>query len=227
MMRRPNDSVLLLTLVDLLVQIIFFALFVGVIHVSRQIEDESRYKDIRSKNAEVIIEVGIMKVAEIINNMTKLVPIDQIVELSVLLPEFKNIDTLKAALELAKAANFDTKIIIDQKDEVQKKVAKGSGLPACLVGIDDKKYLLRFEGYSDHYVMSVVTKEGDDLFQKLKIFYKQGDTLTREALIEVGKNIIANEPGCRYRVIYEPKVDSLKSFSLITRFFYPSIRQVN
>ena len=112
-MRAKSDSVFLLTLVDLLVQVIFFGIFLGAIYIANEAKVNPEIKRISDSNAKVIVEVGVLKVAELVDAMVRLVPIDRIMELVVLLPEFKSIESLKAALRLAKAANFDPKIIED------------------------------------------------------------------------------------------------------------------
>ena len=229
-MRQRSDSVFLLTLVDLLVQVIFLALFLGAIHISQKNTIDAATEEIKTPKASVIVKVGILKVAELINELTKLVPIDQIMELSVLLPEFKNIETLKSALELAKASGFNPILMKDQAKELEKKSKQGTGLPYCSIGSSKKMFLLRFEGYEDHYILSLVPDEAVDLFQKIHLPYRQGDSITIDQFSALGKSLRANDPGCRYGVKYENHVNSpssLRIFLLVRDFYHVSVENSN
>ena len=162
-MRQKSDSVFLLTLVDLLVQIIFLAIFVGAIYFANDGKDDVEKKSISDPKAKIIVEVGVLKVAEIVNAMVKLVPIDRLMELAVLLPEFKSIEALKAALRLATTAKFNPELLDKQNQELEKKIAYGVGLPTCQLGVDRSKILIALQEQSNSYKITKLSSKAKEL----------------------------------------------------------------
>ncbi len=222
-MRQKSDSVFLLTLVDLLVQVIFLAIFLGAVYISSAIKNEQEIKRISDPKAKIIVEVGVLKVAELVNALVKLVPIDRLTELVAILPEFKSIESLKAALRLAKAAKFDPKILDDQTKDLEKKVSLGYGLPPCIFGPDKSRNLFRLQAHEGYFQLSVLTPKSEELFSKFKFPYKEGDKLSSEQFNVLGKIISTSEVECRYSIIYEPHIDSLTAYKTVERFFSPRI----
>jgi len=223
-MKKRNDSVFLLTLVDLLVQIIFLGIFVGAIYIAKENTINNEIKKLSEPTAHVIVEVGIVKVTEIVDSMVKLVPIDRIMELSVILPEFKSIENLKAALRLVKAAKYDNKNIEEQAKELESKSTAGIGLPVCMLGPEKSKHLFRLQGLENSYVLSMITPKAQELLNKFQLNYKDGDQLTIEQIDTLGKLINSNAKECRYSVTYEPVNDSLKTYRRISKYFYITIQ---
>jgi hypothetical protein len=222
-MRQKSDSVFLLTLVDLLVQVIFLAIFLGAIYISNANKNDLEVKKISDPKAKVIVEVGVLNVAELVNAMVKLVPIDRIMELVVILPEFKSLESLKAALRLAKAAKFDPKTLDDQTKDLEKKIAMGHGLPPCVFGPDKTRNLFRLQAHDGYYILSVLTPKAEELISKFKFNYKAGDKLSIDQFTVLAKTIATNETECRYSIIYEPYLDSLSPYKIVERYFTPSI----
>ena len=222
-MKKRNDSVFLLTLVDLLVQIIFLGIFVGAIYITKENTVNNEIKKLSEPAAHVVVEVGIVKVTEIVDSMVKLVPIDRIMELSVILPEFKSIENLKAALRLLKAAKYDNKNIELQAKELERKSTAGIGLPFCILGPEKSKHLFRLQGLENSYVLTMITPKAQELLNKFQLYYKDGDHLTNEQIDALGTLINKDEKECRYSVTYEPVIDSLKTYRRISKYFHPSI----
>jgi hypothetical protein len=224
-MRQKSDSVFLLTLVDLLVQIIFLAIFVGAFYFANDGKDDIEKKSISDPKAKIIVEVGVLKVAEIVNAMVKLVPIDRLMELAVLLPEFKSIEALKAALRLATTAKFDTELLDKQNQELEKKIAYGVGLPACQFGVDKSKILLALQEQTNSYKITKITSKAKELFSELKISLVEGQEINFIQFNDVGRLISSSERNCRFQVIYQPSSsDSLTAYRNVSRYFYPQIQ---
>ena len=156
-MKQKSDSVFLLTLVDLLVQIIFLAIFVSAVYVANDGKEDIEKKRISDPKAKIIVEVGVLKVAELVNAMVKLVPIDRLMELAVILPEFKTIESLKAALKLATTAKFDARLLEKQNQELEKKIAFGVGRPACVFGLEKLKNLFAVQEKNNSYIIFNLT----------------------------------------------------------------------
>jgi hypothetical protein len=223
-MRQKSDSVFLLTLVDLLVQIIFLAIFVGAIYFANDGKEDVEKKSISDPKAKIIVEVGVLKVAEIVNAMVKLVPIDRLMELAVLLPEFKSIEALKAALRLATTAKFDPELLDKQNKELEKKIAYGVGLPACQFGVEKSKILLAIQEQTTSYKITNLTPKAKELFLKLKINLVEGQEVNFVQFVDFAKLISNTEKNCRFQVIYQPSSsDSLTAYRNISRYFYPQI----
>lgn len=222
-MRQKSDSVFLLTLVDLLVQVIFLAIFLGAIYISNANKNDLEIKKISDPKAKIIVEVGVLKVAELVNAMVKLVPIDRIMELVAILPEFKSLDSLKAALRLAKAAKFDPKVLDDQTKDLEKKISMGYGLPPCVFGPDKTRNLFRLQAHDGYYLLTVLTPKAEELISKFKFDLRAGDKLSTDQFSVLAKTIANSETECRYSIIYEPYLDSLSSYKIVERYFTPSI----
>ncbi len=222
-MRQKSDSVFLLTLVDLLVQVIFLAIFLGAIYISNANKNDLEIKKISDPKAKIIVEVGVLKVAELVNAMVKLVPIDRIMELVAILPEFKSLDSLKAALRLAKAAKFDPKVLDDQTKDLEKKISMGYGLPPCVFGPDKTRNLFRLQAHDGYYLLTVLTPKAEELISKFKFDLRAGDKLSTDQFNVLAKTIANSETECRYSIIYEPYLDSLSSYKIVERYFTPSI----
>ncbi len=222
-MRQKSDSVFLLTLVDLLVQVIFLAIFLGAIYISNANKNDLELKKISDPKAKIIVEVGVLKVAELVNAMVKLVPIDRIMELVAILPEFKSLDSLKAALRLAKAAKFDPKVLDDQTKDLEKKISMGYGLPPCVFGPDKTRNLFRLQAHDGYYLLTVLTPKAEELISKFKFDLRAGDKLSTDQFNVLAKTIANSETECRYSIIYEPYLDSLSSYKIVERYFTPSI----
>jgi len=155
--------------------------------------------------------------------MVKLVPIDRIMELVAILPEFKSLESLKAALRLAKAAKFDPKILDDQTKDLEKKIAMGYGLPPCVFGPDKTRNLFRLQAHDGYYLLTVLTPKAEELISKFKFNYRVGDKLSVDQFSFLAKTIATSETECRYSIIYEPYLDSLSSYKIVERYFSPRI----
>lgn len=219
-MRQKSDTVFLLTLVDLLVQIIFLAIFVGAVYVANDGKEDIEKKRISDPKAKIIVEVGVLKVAELVTAMVKLVPIERLMELAVLLPEFKSIEALKAALRLVEVAKYDPKIIDQQKKELEKKTAIGAFLPTCSLGTNNKN-LLSLQEQSEFYIVSMISPTARDLFNQMKVSFQEGDKISFQQFDQIGKFIINFETQCRYSVIYEPTLRRLDPYTDVQKYFRP------
>jgi len=229
-MSQKSDSVFLLTLVDLLVQIIFLALFVGAIYLADEGRGDIEKKRISDPKAKIIVEVGVLKVAELVDSMVKLVPFDRLMELAVLLPEFKSIEALKAALRLAEAAKFDSVIlddqkralenrVNDQKKDTEKKISSGVGLPTCLIDANNNS-LFRLREQDGFYLITKISSKAKEFAAQSFIHLEEGARFNYQQLETLGNYIAVTEKTCRYNVEYEPTIDSLRAFRYVRKYFY-------
>jgi hypothetical protein len=217
-MKQKSDSVFLLTLVDLLVQIIFLAIFVGAVYIASEGKEDVEKKRISDPKTKIIVEVGVLKVAELVNAMVKLVPIDRLMELVVLLPEFKSIEALKAALRLATTAKFDTELLDKQNKELEKKISVGVGKPACQFGT-----ILTLEEQNNSYKVTQITPKAEALFSELKINLREDNIINFEQFDTIGKSIAKSEKDCRFQISYVPSTnDSLTAYRNVSKYFYSS-----
>ena len=181
-------------------------------------------KRISLPEAKIIVEVGVLKVAELVNAMAKLVPIDRLTELVVLLPEFKSIEALKAALRLATTAKFNPEILEKQNQELKKKISFGVGKPACQLGTDKLKNLLALQEQNNSYKITKLTPKAEELFSELKINLSEGVVINFKQFDNIGKSISSMEKDCRFQVTYVPSTtDSLTAYRNVTKYFYASI----
>lgn len=223
-MRQKSDSVFLLTLVDLLVQIIFLAIFLGAVYVANDGKEDIERKRISDPKAKIIVEVGVLKVAELVNAMVKLVPIDRLMELAVILPEFKSLEALKAALKLATTAKFDPGLLEKQNQELEKKIAYGVGKPACIFGPDKLKNLFAIQEKNSAYLIYNLTPKAVELFATLKINLNEGQEISFDQFEIFAKSIASSEKDCRFQVRYMPSErDSGTAYRNVTKYFYAPI----
>ena len=222
-MKRKSDSVFLLTLVDLLVQIIFLAIFVGAVYIASEGQDDAEKKRISDPKAKIIVEVGVLKVAELVNAMVKLVPIDRLMELVVLLPEFKSIEALKAALRLATTAKFNPELLDKQNQELEKKISFGVGRPPCVFGPNKLKNLFAIQEQENSYKITNLTPKAVELFSELKLNFGDGQDISFDQFDKAAKLIAGTEKECRFQVIYEPSsTDSGTAYRNVTKYFFHS-----
>jgi hypothetical protein len=224
---RKSDSVFLLTLVDLLVQIIFLSIFIGTIYLANDGKANIEKTRISDPKAKIIVEVGVLKVAEIINSMAKLVPIDRLMELAVLLPEFKSIEALKAALKLAEIAKFDPNIIQSQSKELEKKISYGVGLPSCSIGPEKNKVFLRLQEQDGYYVITKISSKASKFAGENLTSLVEGQIFDFHQLENFGKFITASEKDCRYSVEYQPTNDSFKAYRYVQKYFYTQVISIS
>jgi len=223
-MRQKSDSVFLLTLVDLLVQIIFLTIFVGAVYVANDGKEDVEKKRISDPKAKIIVEVGVLKVAELVNEMVKLVPIDRLMELVVILPEFKSIEALKAALKLATTAKFDPGLLEKQNQELEKKIAFGVGRPTCVFGPEKLKNLFAIQERNNSFVLFNLTPKAVELFSNLNMNFSEGQELSFDQFESFAKNISNSEKDCRFQVRYMPSErDSGTAYRIVRKYFYDSI----
>ena len=223
-MRQKSDSVFLLTLVDLLVQIIFLSIFVGAIYFANDGKDDIEKKRISDPKAKIIVEVGVLKVAELVEAMVKLVPIDRLMELVVILPEFKSIEALKAALKLATTAKFDPGLLEKQNQELEKKIAYGVGRPTCIFGPEKLKNLFAIQENNNSFLIFNLTPKAVELFSSLNIKFSEGQELSFDQFERIAKSIANTEKDCRFQVRYMPSErDSGTAYRIVRKYFYDSI----
>ena len=181
-------------------------------------------KRISDPKAKIIVEVGVLKVAELVNAMVKLVPIDRLIELAVILPEFKSIEALKAALKLATTAKFDPGLLEKQNQELEKKIAYGVGRPTCVFGSEKLKNLFAIQEKNNSYVIFNLTPKAIELFGNLKINLSEGQEISFDQFDSFAKNIANSEKDCRYQVRYMPSErDSGTAYRNVTKYFFAPI----
>ena len=223
-MRQKSDSVFLLTLVDLLVQIIFLAIFVGAVYMANDGKEDIEKKRISDPKAKIIVEVGVLKVAELVNAMVKLVPIDRLMELVVILPEFKSIEALKAALKLATTAKFDPGLLEKQNQELEKKIAFGVGKPTCVFGPEKLKNLFAIQERNNSFIIFNFTPKAVELFSNSNMNFSEGQELSFDQFESFAKIISNSEKDCRFQVRYMPSErDSGTAYRIVRKYFYDSI----
>ena len=156
--------------------------------------------------------------------MVKLVPIDRLMELVVILPEFKSIEALKAALKLATTAKFDPGLLEKQNQELEKKIAFGVGRPPCTFGPDKLKNIFAIQERTNSYTIFNLTPKALELSAQLKIEFNEGQELSFDQFETVAKSIANSEKDCRFQVRYEPSErDSGTAYRIVRKYFYDSI----
>jgi hypothetical protein len=225
---QRKDNFFLFTLIDFLLQIIFVALVCFGIYFLNQKPDEA----IPTATMEKWKQVGIAKIVEFIDAATKLVPLDQLNELTTLLKQFKSFNELKKALEVIKKLDpVSADIILELPPEKLKiglenlrgkpdcfKNASGGYIPIFKIAVDDSSYTIYFNNDA--------SKEVSEVLSKIRYPLTTGKVLSISELQDFGNKVLSTYSDCRMAVSLDVNVNRHDMPSLVNRYFYTPTRDM-
>jgi hypothetical protein len=222
-MEDRSDSIVFLTLIDFLLQLIFFGLVVAVWYSSYQAQQERGENALSkfSKNADVIVPTleGIgpfLKASnvEVIVNLFKTLKSD--VELKRLVEALQ----LWTPKELAEFVNTAKERGVDVNDPETKRrlfnALGGFGRPPCLAN-QGTKPVIELTAYDDRVEVTRIFDVGASSVQALLSELRQGQVVERSRIEAAFSGF--KQKDCAYYVYYVRKTDSESIRRLVERNF--------
>lgn len=206
-LRRSND-VFLLTLVDFLVQVIFFATFIFVAY--QALIKDPNAKDYDQAQVTKAIELaGVSDLNELTDELTKLAPV--------------NLKGFNSKLGDGGAAQLDKKL------ERLAKLERGQGKPACIYETVDgerkAKMLATAVGSASNITFVENTPELQKLLSSLGLTFENVRSLSLPAFRRTFAGVIHRQPECRYTIVLRETTNLVNARDAAQQIFYVAIRR--
>ncbi len=223
-LRRSND-VFLLTLVDFLVQVIFFALVIFVVYQS-MIKDPKAKRYDPAQVAKAIELAGVSDLKELTDELTKLAPVNLKGFNSKLGPDLQQGDVQQAADALQKVGG--ARALSDKLARLEK-LERGQGKPSCIYetvnGERKPKLIARAVGSASMITFVDRTPEFDALLGSLGLNFSQVRTLSLPAFRRTLGPIVTKQPNCRYTIVLRETTNLVNARDAAQQIFYVAIRR--
>lgn len=132
-----EDNVFLLTLIDFLLQIIFFGVFVYALYMSTHIPDEARNNAI----AKLLAHFGVSNIVVLTDELTKMAPADTLRNAVKDMQKIGGKEKLNALIALAEKSGGISEI--ETRLEKLRRLEEGAGKPPCVFDVKDGKKIAR------------------------------------------------------------------------------------
>lgn len=223
-LRRSND-VFLLTLVDFLVQVIFFAVFIFVVYQALLKDPKAKEYD-SAQVTEAIELAGVSDLTELTDELSKLAPVTLKGFNSKLGDDLEQGDIEKAAEAIEKAGGASQ---LDDKMERLAKLERGQGKPSCIYETVDgerkPKILATAVGSGSTITFTENTPELQTLLQSLGLRYEDVRSLSHAAFRQRFSGVIRNQPNCRYTIILRETTNLVNARDAAQQVFYVAVRR--
>lgn len=225
LLRRRSDNVFLLTLVDFLIQIIFFGLFVFVVWqavLNRGATKRYDPQDVR----DAVEAAGVSDLKELIDELSKLAPV-RLKGLNDTLgkdvtPE--DIEKLKAALEQAGGAKG-----LPAAMQKLAKLEQGSDKPPCIYDIINgqrkAKILATAVGTAGTISFTGSTPELEVLLTEVDLKYSSVQSLGVREFPRVFSRVVTAHPQCRYTIVLRETTSMVTARDAAQQVFYTALRR--
>lgn len=219
---QRSDSVFLLTLVDFLVQIIFFGLFIFVVYQAILQREKREYDPVAVKHA--IEAAGVSDLTELVDELTKLAPVR--------LKGFN--DTLgtqadKAQVRQAAAAIREAGGAAGVTEAMRRlaKLERGSGLPACLLEPSGGKAatLATATGTDSRIVFDAPTPQFISLLEEVGLDFGSVKSLGLREFTRTFQRILTKHPNCRYTIVLHETTRMVGARDAVGQVFYMKLRR--
>jgi hypothetical protein len=206
-LRRSND-VFLLTLVDFLIQVIFFAAFIFVVYQTLIKDPNSKEYD-SAEVTKAIQLAGVSDLNELTDELTKLAPV--------------NLKGFNARLGDGGAGQLDRKL------ERLAKLEQGQGKPACIYETIDgerkPKMLATAIGSASSITFVENTPELQTLLGSLGLRFEDIRSLSLPAFRRTFNSVIQKQPECRYTIILRETTNLVNARDAAQQIFYVAVRR--
>jgi hypothetical protein len=225
LMRRRSDNVFLLTLVDFLIQIIFFGLFVfAVWHAVLNRGAEKRYDPQDVKDA--VEQAGVSNLKELVDELSKLAPV-RLKGMNDALGKDLTADEVKMVHEAIRQAGG-----ADGLASAMQRLAKleqGSDKPPCLFemvnGQRRAKTLATAVGTGSTISFSGSTPELEQLLAELGLSYGRVQTLGVREFPRVFAGVLKVHPACRFTITLRETTSMVTARDAVGQIFYTRLRR--
>lgn len=224
MRSQRSDSVFLLTLVDFLVQVIFFGLFVFVVYQAMLQRDAKRYEPAAVKRA--IETAGVSDLTELVDELSKLAPVRLKGFNETLGNESGQADVHRAA-EAIKEAGGATGL----SNAMQRlaKLERGSGLPPCLEEKVDggrrPATLASATGGGGVITFDAPTPQFTALLGEVGLSYGAVHSLGLREFTRTFRRVLEKHPQCRYTIVFRETTRMVDARDAAGQIFYLKLRR--
>lgn len=224
-MRQPrSDSVFLLTLVDFLVQVIFFGLFVFVVYQAMQQRDRRRYDPAMVDRA--VETAGVSDLTELIDELSKLAPVSLKGFNATLGKEADEAQVRRAAEAIKEAGGAAGVSAAMQR---LAKLERGSGLPACLDetvgGVRRAVTLASATGTGSSIVFDTPTPQFSRLLDEVGLDFGSVRSLGLREFPRVFQRVLTRYPKCRYTIVLRETTRMVNARDAANQIFYLKLRR--
>jgi hypothetical protein len=221
---KRSDNVFLLTLVDFLIQIIFFGLLVFVYFAETEQRNRADYSPKQVKTA--IDAAGVSNIVELNDELSKLAPV-RLKGLN------ERLGTTRQDADLANAAQAIAKLggIAKLPDALARlaKLEQGSDKPPCLYELSgtkkQAKTLASAIGGASTITFQSETPELARLLQSRGLDYAQVRSLTLPQFRRLFSRVITAEPSCRYTLEFRETTRLVDARDTAGQIFYLKVRR--
>lgn len=223
-LRRSND-VFLLTLVDFLIQIIFFSVFIFVVY--QALLKDPKAKNYDSAQVTKAIEVaGVSNLVELTDELTKLAPVT-LRGFNAKLGDDADQGHIEAAADAIAEAGGAEKLA--EKLERLAKLERGQGKPACIYetvdGEKKPKMLATAVGSASIITFVENTPELQNLLTSLGLKFENVKSLSHGAFKRAFSQVIHNQPECRYTIVLRETTNLVNARDAAQQIFYVAVRR--
>lgn len=223
MRAQRSDSVFLLTLVDFLVQIIFFGLFVFVVHQALQRKIAKRYEP--SKVDRAVEAAGVSDLTELVDELSRLAPVRLKGFNASLGREANEADVRRAAEAIREAGGA-----AGTTDAMRRlaKLERGSGLPACIEeNVSGRRRALTLAsatGTGSRITFDAPTPQFAALLVETGLDYGRVRSLGLREFPKVFRPVLTKHPGCRYTILLRETTRMVGARDAAGQIFYTRLR---
>jgi hypothetical protein len=224
MRQQRSDSVFLLTLVDFLVQIIFFGLFVFVVYQAMLQRDRKRYDPAAIDRA--VEAAGVSDLTELVDELSKLAPI-RLKGFNATLGNESDEAQVRRAAEAIKEAGGAAGV----SDAMQRlaQLERGSGLPACLDetvgGVRRAVTLATATGTGSSIVFDGPTPQLTQLLGEVGLDFGAVRSLGLREFPRVFQVVLTKHPNCRYTIMLRETTRMVGARDAAGQIFYLKLRR--
>lgn len=225
LMRRRSDNVFLLTLVDFLIQIIFFGLFVFVVwHAVLNRGAEKRYDPQDVKDA--VETAGVSNLKELIDELSKLAPVRLKGMNDTLGKDLTPEQVTKVREAISQAGGADG---LSSAMQRLAKLEQGSDKPPCLFemvnGQRKAKILATAVGTASSISFSGTTPELEELLAEVGLSYPLVQSLGVREFPRVFSRVLKAHPTCRYTITLRETTSMVTARDAVGQVFYTRLRK--
>jgi hypothetical protein len=224
MRQQRSDSVFLLTLVDFLVQVIFFGLFVFVVYQAMLERDRKRYDPATVDRA--VETAGVSDLTELVDELSKLAPI-RLKGFNATLGNESDEAQVRRAAEAIREAGGAAGV----SDAMQRlaKLERGSGLPACLDetvgGVRRAVTLAAATGTGSSISFDAPTPQFTRLLDEVGLDFGSVKSLGLREFPRVFQRVLTKHPKCRYTILLRETTRMVNARDAAGQIFYLKLRR--
>ena len=221
---QRSDNVFLLTLIDFLVQILFFGLLIFVVY---QASEKLRKKDTANQQSQIkqaLDTAGVSDIRQLNDELSKLAPV-QLKGLNGMLGMLGGVGETGKALKIVKAAGGSAAIA--EKLSRLQKLEEGTGKPPCLFNMRSGKRqavpLARVTATNSTITFAALTPQLLTVLNSIGVTYPDVRTLGLSQFRRIFRKVVEKHPNCRYSLVFNEQTRLVDARDAAGRYFFLQI----